>query len=75
MAFSPNPLTKNRVNVNIRNVLGWFRDGERCIMHNNTTELPVTQINLSEADLDDLILRGGGKYPLNRGNNINNNAH
>ena len=70
MAFSPNPLKAENVNVTIRNVLGWFQDGERCVMHKNVVPIPVNQINLSEGDLDDLILRGGGKYPLNGGNDV-----
>ena len=63
MAFAPNPQLQKRVNVTIRNVLGWFRDSERCVMHTNVQEIPVTQINLSAEQLDDLVLRGGGKYP------------
>lgn len=47
-----------RLNVNIKNVLGWFGESERCIMHNNVVDIPIRQINLSYDDINELIERG-----------------
>lgn len=57
MAFSKNPFTENRVNASLKNILRWFHESERCVLHNNVVEIPIRQINLSNADVDELVLR------------------
>lgn len=64
MTIPINPLQEKSVNITIQNVIGWFHDSEKCVMHHNITELPVEQINLSKEQLDVLILQGGGRYPV-----------
>ncbi len=54
------------MNVTIKNVLGWFGESERCIMHKNVVEVPVQYKYLSHDDINDLIERGlsiGEKKP------------
>lgn len=49
---------KKSINVNVSQIFEWFIAGERCVMHKNSTDIPVTQINLSNDDLDKLISQG-----------------
>ncbi len=55
MAFSP---IQTNHNLNLKNILKTFLDSEKCLMHKQTVEIKVVQINLSEKDIDELILRG-----------------
>lgn len=57
MAFSNNHLQKGQ-NLNPQNILKIFMDSEKCLMHPHTAEIKTVEINLSNEDLDDLILRG-----------------
>ena len=61
MAFSNNHLQKGQ-NLNPQNILKVFMDSEKCLMHSHTTEIKIVEINLSEKDLDDLILRGQQRF-------------
>ena len=47
-----------RVNANLKNIFGWFLGSERCVMHKNSIEVPIVQINLSNAQLDELLQKG-----------------
>ena len=49
---------KESINVNVSQIFRTFMDSERCVMHRNTTDMLTTHINLSNADLDRLILQG-----------------
>lgn len=49
---------KESINVNVSEIFRSFMDSERCVMHRNTTNMLITHINLSNADLDRLILQG-----------------
>ncbi len=61
MAFSNNHLQIGQ-NLNPQNILKAFLDSEKCLMHSNTTEIEIVEINLSEKELDDLILRGQQRF-------------
>lgn len=55
MAFSP---VQPNHNLNLKNIVKAFLGSEKCIMHEQTAEIEVLQINLSKKDIDELILRG-----------------
>ena len=55
MAFSP---VQTSHNLNLKNIVETFLGSEKCIMHKQTAEIEVVQINLSEKDIDELILKG-----------------
>lgn len=61
MAFSNNHLQKGQ-NLNPQNILKAFIDSEKCLMHSHTAEMKIVEINLSEKNLDDLILRGQQRF-------------
>jgi len=47
-----------KVNANLKNIFKWFLDSERCVMHKNTIEMPIVQVNLSNTQLDELLKKG-----------------
>jgi hypothetical protein len=49
---------KESINVNVSKIFSSFIDEERCVMHRNTTDMLINHINLSNEDLDRLILQG-----------------
>jgi hypothetical protein len=46
------------VNCTPSRIIGWFTDGEKCIMHKNTTPLEVVHRNLTSDQLDELMELG-----------------
>ena len=57
MAFCNNRLQEGQ-NINPQKILKAFLDSEKCLMHPHTAEIQTVEINLSNEELDDLILRG-----------------
>jgi len=64
---------KKSLNVNVSQIVKWFMDEERCVMHNNTTEMQVTQINLSNDALDKLISQGEHILEAKKGQQLKQN--
>lgn len=46
------------INCTPSQIIGWFTDSEKCIMHNNPTPLEVVHRNLTSDQIDELIELG-----------------
>ncbi|MDA0753928.1 MAG: hypothetical protein O3A49_04555 [Candidatus Marinimicrobia bacterium] len=46
------------INCNPSKIIKWFTDGEKCLMHSNTSPIEIIETNLTSDQIDQLIERG-----------------